>query len=69
MTSSVLLAEQLHCATGDVVCFRNRSMQEITDAQNPVNRKVTSLNPLFFSEPWLPVIDNVIVRGQLLNMV
>jgi para-nitrobenzyl esterase len=44
-------------------------MQEITDAQNAVNKKVTSLNPLFFFEPWLPVVDNVIVRGQLLNMV
>jgi para-nitrobenzyl esterase len=44
-------------------------MQEITAAQAAVNTKVTSLNPLYFFEQWLPVVDNVIVRGPLLSMV
>lgn len=69
ITSSVLLAEQLHCAIGDIGCFRNRSMQEIINAQNAVNAKVTSLNPLFFFEPWLPVVDKIIVPDHLLNMI
>ena len=44
-------------------------MKEITDAQTAVNTKITSLNPLFFFEPWLPVIDNLIIRDHLLNLV
>lgn len=30
---------------------------------------LTSLNALLFFEPWTPVIDNVIVHGQLLDMI
>ncbi|CAF3533493.1 unnamed protein product [Rotaria socialis] len=30
---------------------------------------LTSLNVLLFFGPWLPVIDNVIVRGQLIDIV
>ena len=44
-------------------------MNEIVVAQNIVNGMLTSLNALLFFEPWLPVIDNVIVHGQLLNTV
>lgn len=69
VTPGVLLAEQLHCTTGDVICLRNCSMNEIIAAQNAVNNMLTSLNPLFFFEPWLPVIDNNIVHGNLLEMV
>ncbi len=69
MTLSVLLAEQLHCATGDVACFRTRSTDEIITAQKAVNSMITSLNVLLFFESWLPVIDNVIVHGQLLDIV
>ncbi|UJR07397.1 hypothetical protein I4U23_011683 [Adineta vaga] len=58
----VLLAEQIHCATSDVVCFRSRSIDQIIAAQSTVNA-------LFFFEPWLPVIDNVIVHDHLLNSV
>ncbi|CAF1101918.1 unnamed protein product [Rotaria sordida] len=65
----VLLAGQLHCTIGDVACFLTRSMDEIIAAQNAVNGMLTSLNFLLFFEPWLPVIDNVIVHDQLLNMV
>ena len=69
MTLNVLIAEQLSCATGDVRCYQNRSMEEIIEAQKTVNHKMTSLNPLYLFEIWLPVIDNVIVHDQLLNMV
>ncbi|CAF0852745.1 unnamed protein product [Rotaria sordida] len=69
VTPTVLLAEQLHCATDDVACFRNRSTDEIIAAQTAVNGMLTSLNVLFFFEPWLPVIDNVIVHGQLIDTV
>lgn len=69
ITPGVLLAEQLHCKTGDTACFRNRSMNEIIDAQTTVNAMLTSFNVLFFFEPWLPVIDNSIVHGNLLAMV
>ena len=59
----------MHCTIADVACFRNRSTGAIIAAQAAVNGMITSLNVLFFFEPWLPVIDNVIVRGQLLNIV
>ncbi|MCC6685334.1 MAG: carboxylesterase family protein, partial [Bacteroidia bacterium] len=69
VTAGVLLAEQLHCASNDIPCFRNRSTSEIIAAQAAVNTMLTSLNALFFFEPWLPVIDNVIVNGSLLDTV
>ncbi|CAF3702545.1 unnamed protein product [Rotaria sp. Silwood1] len=69
VTPSVLFAEQLHCDIGDIACFRNRSTDDIIAAQNTVNGMLTSLNVLLFFEPWLPVIDNVIVHGQLIDTV
>ena len=69
VTPTVLLAEQLHCASSDITCFRNRSTDETIAAQNVVNGMLTSLNPLLFFEPWLPVIDNVLVHGQLIDIV
>ncbi|CAF4835161.1 unnamed protein product [Rotaria sp. Silwood1] len=69
VTPGTLLAEQLHCAIGNVTCFRTRSTNEIIAAQNIVNKMLTSLDILFFFEPWTPVIDNVIVHGQLLDIV
>jgi carboxylesterase type B len=66
---SVLLAERLHCGASDVTCFRSRSADQIVAAQAAVNNMLTSLNILSFFEPWLPVIDNVIVHSQLLDMV
>lgn len=69
ITAGVLLAEQLHCTSGDIKCFRNRTTDEIVAAQTNVNNLVTSFNPLYFFEPWLPVIDNAIVRGSLLDLV
>ena len=64
----MLLAEQLHCASNDIPCFRNRSSNEIVAAQVAVNNLLTSFNALFFFEQWLPVIDNVIVNGSLLDL-
>ncbi|UJR11664.1 hypothetical protein I4U23_015845 [Adineta vaga] len=69
VTPTVLLAEQLHCSPNNLTCFRSRSVDEIIIAQAEVNKKVTSLNPLSYFEPWLPVIDNYIVHGQLINTI
>ncbi|CAF1420460.1 unnamed protein product [Adineta ricciae] len=69
ITPTVLLAEQLLCSPNNLSCFRARSTDEITTAQAIVNKKITSLNALFFFEPWLPVIDNEIVHGTLMNII
>ena len=65
---AVLLAEQLKCSINNVTCFRLRSTEEIITAQSAVDSKFTSLNPLLFFEPWLPVIDNDIIHGSILNI-
>ncbi|CAF1334925.1 unnamed protein product [Adineta steineri] len=65
----VLLAEQLHCTPNDISCFLSRTTDEIIAAQNTVNNMLTSLNILNFFEPWVPVIDNMIIHGQLLDLV
>jgi carboxylesterase type B len=65
----VLLAEQLHCAYNDIACFRAASVDNITAAQKIVNTEITSLEPLLFFEPWVPVIDNIIVYGQLYETI
>ncbi|CAF0849444.1 unnamed protein product [Adineta steineri] len=69
VTPSVLLAEQLHCAVGDIACFRRASYQDIILAQTVINNMLTSLKLLLFFEPWVPVIDNNVVQGQLLDLV
>jgi carboxylesterase type B len=69
ITPSVLFAEQLHCPIGDIACFRNASYQDIVLAQVAINNMVTSFKLLLFFEPWVPVIDNIIVHGQLLDLV
>ncbi|CAF1467443.1 unnamed protein product [Adineta steineri] len=65
----VLLAEQLHCTPNDISCFQSRTTNEIIAAQNIVNNMLTSLNILNFFEPWVPVIDNMIIHGQILDIV
>lgn len=69
ITPAVLLAEQLHCAIGDIDCFRRASYQDIVKAQANINNMITSLDFLLFFEPWVPVIDHVIVHGQPLELV
>ena len=69
VTPSVLLSEQLNCSGVDIACFRRASYQEIVIAQAAINNKVTSFKLLLFFEPWVPVIDNIIVHGQLLDLV
>jgi carboxylesterase type B len=69
ITPSVLLAEELHCSTGDIACFRRAAYQDIVTAQAAINNKVTSLKLLLFFEPWVPVIDNIIVHGQILDLI
>ncbi len=49
--------------------MRNASYQDIAVAQAKVNTKLTSLEFLFFFEPWLPVIDNNIIKGQTIELV
>ncbi|CAF1073213.1 unnamed protein product [Adineta steineri] len=69
LTPGILLAEQLHCNYNDIACFRAASVNNITTAQKIVNAKITSLEILLFFEPWVPVIDNVLVHGQLYETV
>jgi carboxylesterase type B len=65
----VLLAEQLHCAYNDIACFRAASVDNIIAAQAIVDNMLTSLDLIVFFEPWVPVIDNIIVHGQLYETV
>ncbi|CAF1093936.1 unnamed protein product [Adineta ricciae] len=69
VTPSVLLAEQLNCTVGNIDCFRRASYKDIVAAQAVINNMLTSFKLLLFFEPWVPVIDNVLVHGQLLHMV
>ncbi len=46
-----------------------QSTNALITAQHAVNHLLTSLNILLFFEPWVPVIDNEIVHGQLLDSV
>lgn len=66
---SVLFAEQLNCTINDLVCLRSRSEIDVLNAQNKVNTLITSLNPLFYFESWLPVVDGLIIPGNLLEMI
>jgi carboxylesterase type B len=38
-------------------------------AQAAIDNKITSFKLLLFFEPWVPVIDNVLVHGQILDLV
>lgn len=69
ITPSVLLAEQLNCSYKDTVCFRAASVDTLVAAQTKVNNMLTSLDLVLFFEPWVPVIDNVIVYGQLYETI
>jgi carboxylesterase type B len=68
-TPTALLAEQLHCTVSNLSCFRAASYQDIVVAQQKVNNMISSFKFLLFFEPWVPVIDNVVVRGQLIDTV
>jgi carboxylesterase type B len=69
ITPGVLLAEELRCTYNDLECFRTASVDNIINAQKMVNKKITSFEALLFFEPWVPVIDNIIVHGQLYETV
>ncbi|UJR32516.1 hypothetical protein I4U23_019978 [Adineta vaga] len=69
ITPSVLLAELLNCTPNDISCLRRQSYQAIATAQTKVNSMLTSFKFLLFFEPWVPVIDNFIVKGQLMDLV
>lgn len=64
-----MLGEQLNCSYTDIRCFREASYQKIIAAQKVVNMMLTSLRILLFFEPWVPVIDNLIVHGQTMDMI
>lgn len=49
--------------------MRGKSAQDIATAQTKVNTMLTSFDFLLFFEPWVPVIDNNIVKGQLLELI
>lgn len=69
VTPGVLLGELLHCAYEDISCFRNKTSEEIVAAQVIVNNRLTSLDFLIFFEPWTPVVDGVIVKGQTYDVI
>lgn len=69
VTPAVLLAEELQCPIGNISCLRRKSAQDIAAAQTKVNSKLTSFEFLLFFEPWVPVIDHNIVKGQLTELV
>ncbi|CAF3372257.1 unnamed protein product, partial [Rotaria sp. Silwood2] len=68
ITPTILLVQQLNYTLDGISCFRASSYHDIVAAQNVINSKITSLQFLQFFEPWLPVIDNIIVGGQLMDM-
>ncbi|CAF5083451.1 unnamed protein product, partial [Rotaria sp. Silwood1] len=69
ITPATLLAEALHCAIGDISCLRKASYQDIAAAQIKVNTMLPSLEFLLFFQPWVPVIDNTIVKDHLMEIV
>ncbi|CAF1357557.1 unnamed protein product [Rotaria sordida] len=69
VTPTVLLAEKLNCTIGDIACFRASSYKDIAAAQAIINTMSTSSQFLQFFEPWVPVIDSLIVRGQLIEII
>ena len=69
ITPGVLLAEQLNCPYRNISCFRAASYQQIVAAQKEVNTLLTSLKILLFFEPWVPVLDNIIIKGQLIDII
>ncbi|CAF0973312.1 unnamed protein product [Rotaria sordida] len=69
ITSGVLLGEQLNCSYTNISCFRAASYQQIIAAQKVVNTMLTSLEILLFFEPWVPVIDNSVVHGQVIDII
>ena len=68
-TMHFLLAEALHCRVHDLNCLRNASWDDIITAQKEVDKKLSSFKFLLLFEPWVPVIDNNIVHGQLLDVI
>lgn len=69
ITPGVLLGEQLNCSYTDINCFRAASYQDIIAAQKIVNNMLTSFEILLFFEPWVPVIDHNVVKGQTIDLV
>ena len=53
----------------NISCLRRASYKDIVVAQTKVDSMITSFNFLISFEPWVPVIDNVIVKGQLTEIV
>lgn len=69
VTPATLLAEELKCGIIDIKCLRRQTYQDIAAAQTKVNSMLTSFDFLLFFEPWVPVVDNNIVKGQLIDVV
>lgn len=64
----VYFADELGCQVGDLNCLRNKTYEEIVEAQLIVEKKVSSIRLLEFFEPWLPWIDGSLIKGQLLEI-
>jgi hypothetical protein len=52
----------------NMLCLRNKSANDILKSQNAVSSFKASLNSLTVPEQWVPVVDDFIIKGQLLNV-
>ena len=64
-----MLADQLNCTEGDLVCLNSRSADEVAEAQHEVRPYPSSLKLLEFFEPWVPYVDGVVVPYQPLEAI
>jgi carboxylesterase type B len=60
-------ANELKCSARDVLCLRNKTVDEIVNAQFLAEKQISSFRLLEFFEPWLPWIDGSLIKGQLLE--
>jgi carboxylesterase type B len=67
MALYVVFADVLNCTARDVSCLRQKSVDEILDAQVIANGKLTSYKLPELFETWLPWLDGKLIKGQLLE--
>jgi carboxylesterase type B len=68
MAIYVYFADFLNCSARDIDCLRNKSIDEIVNAQMKAEQEVSSLKLLQFFEPWVPWLDGKIIKGELLEI-
>lgn len=68
MAIYVYFSDFLNCPARDIGCLRNKSIDEIVDAQMRAEQEVSSFKLLQFYEPWVPWLDGKIIKGELLEI-